>query len=1054
MKNSEVLGLSDRLVKFQRLLFIALFTALTIGAYAQNKTVSGTVVDTNGDPIIGASVLVKGTANGTITDINGNFKISNVPSNGKVQVSFIGYQTLESSVSGKSDLKLVLIEDTKLLDEVVVVGYGVQKKSDVTGSVARVDAKTLAAKPVANAFQALQGKVAGVDITSNERPGELGSIRIRGNRSLKATNEPLYVVDGVPLQSGGIETLNPRDIASIDILKDASSTAIYGSRGANGVVLITTKRGTVGKMRFQYAGAITIENIKDKSPGMSASDYITWKRWANYFANTDKNSRGDQPDKATDEALFASGLDKNVARDNVMKGWASGTWDPSQVTDYDWIDLVTQTGISQEHTLSASGGSDKMQSFFSVGYLKNEGTQKGQGYERYNASMSVDIEATDWLKMGGAINTSWGIQSYGFSRTGQSSNSGPNDIYSAAKRIYPYALPYYEDGTLIMQPGGQTTIYTVMDEWKKSPEQRQTFRALGSFYANVNIGKIWDPLKGLSFKSSFGPDFRYYRKGNFIDSSSAARMGSANMADWDYERHLSWTWDNQLMYARTIGDHRFDVTFVQSASEYNRETASMNEQNVPVSSFKWNNMGAVDITSASAKAGMGTSLLENQRASYLGRVNYAFMDRYLLTVSGRYDGASMLAEGNKWKFFPSMALGWRMDQESFIRDIKWIDQLKLRFGWGKVGNSSVDTYGTLGNIQSFYVPFGGSSNVQAYTTNEPYYTSDLKEMANPSLSWETTTQLNWGVDYSFLNGRISGSVDIYTTHTKDVLMKMGIPTLTGYAQTWANIGETKNFGVELGLNLVPIKIRDFEWNSSFNVAYQKDKIVSLMNGKQDMLSDGWLIGQSISIYYGFANAGLWQESDAEEMAKFNANGEKFKPGMVRPVDQNGDYKIKGEDDRVVLGNKNPRWTLGWTNIFNYKGLELAIELYGRLGYMISTGGEAQSGVDNQRVIDYWTPDNTNAEWQKPILTNTSGSSGDSYAGLLGFKKASFIKFRNVSLGYIVPTNICKKFGIGDLKVYAQLKNPGDLYSSIDFLDLDLNSTFYNRGVIFGIQIGF
>ncbi len=1053
MKNNKILFLFGCMDKFRRLFFFTLFAVLTIGAYAQNKTVSGTVVDANGEPIIGASIVVKGTTNGVITDLNGNFRLTNVSDNGKIQISFVGYQTQEVSVAGKTDLRLTLQEDAKALDEVVVIGYGVQKKSDVTGAIARVNAKTLAAKPVANAFQALQGKIAGVDITSNERPGELGSIRIRGNRSLNATNSPLYVVDGVPLQSGGIETLNPRDIESIDILKDASSTAIYGSRGANGVVLITTKRGTTGKMRFQYAGSVTVENIKDKSPGMSASDYITWKRWANYFANTATNPRGDQPDKTTDEALFASGLDRNVARDNVMKGWESGTWDPSKVTDYDWTGLVTQTGISQEHTLSASGGTDKMQSFFSVGYLNNQGTQKGQAYERYNASMSVDIQATDWLKMGGSVNTSWGVQQYGFSRTGQSSDSGPNDIYSAAKRIYPYALPYYEDGTLIMQPGGQTTIYTVMDEWQKSPENRQTFRALGSFYANVNFGKIWKPVEGLSFKSSFGPDFRYYRMGNFIDSSSSARMGGSNMARWGYERHLSWTWDNQLMYAKTIRDHRFDITFVESASKYNRETASMSEQNVPVPSFKWNNMGAVDITSSSAKASMGTGFLENQRVSYLGRVNYAFMDRYLLTVSGRYDGASMLAQGNKWKFFPSMALGWRMDQESFIRDIEWIDQLKLRFGLGKVGNSSVDTYGTLGNIQSFYVPFGGSSNAQAYATNEPYYTSDLMEMANPSLSWETTTQFNYGVDYSFLKGRISGSVDIYTTHTTDLLMKMNVPTLTGYAQTWANVGETKNFGVELGLNLVPVKTRDFEWNSNFNAAYQKDKIVSLMNGKQDMVSDGWLIGQSIAIYYGYANGGLWQESDAEEMAKFNANGEKFEQGKVKPVDQNGDYKITG-DDRVVLGNQNPRWTLGWTNTFNYKGLELAIELYGRLDYMISTGGEAQSGVDNQRVIDYWTPDNTDAEWQKPILTGTSGSSGDSYAGLLGFKKASFIKFRNISLGYIVPAKICKQIGIGDLKVYTQLKNPGNLYSSINFYDLDLNSTFYNRGIIFGVQIGF
>jgi TonB-linked SusC/RagA family outer membrane protein len=1033
---------------FPRFLFVALFVMATTLVFAQSKSIKGVVLDQNSEPVIGANVLVEGTTNGTITDLDGNFSLNNVSQNAKLRVSYIGFITKIVPVAGNTTFKISLKEDSKTLDEVVVVGYGVQKKTDVTGALARVTSEELALKPVSNAFQAMQGKIAGVDITSNERPGEVGNIFIRGKRSLNATNEPLYVVDGVPLSSGGIEALNSRDIESIDVLKDASSTAIYGSRGANGVVLITTKRGKTGGLQLNYAGSVTTETIHDLSPSMSAGDYIAWRRWAYYNSAPTVYTPGDQPTKEQDQRFF--GGSDQVALANVMKGWESGTWDPSKVTDTDWTKFVTQTGITQEHNISASSGTDKMKTFFSFGYLNNKGTQKGQKYERYNATLTTDISATPWLTLGGSINSSWALQDYGYSRTGQSSNSGPTDIYGAAKAIFRYAQPYDEDGNIIMYPGGESTIYTIMDEWNKSDDRRQTFRALGSFYANMNFGKIWKPLEGLTYKISFGPDYRFYRQGVYIDKSSAARLGGTSYARWQYNRKFSWTLDNQINYNKKIKQHSFDLTLLQSASAYNEESASMGAVNIPKASYKWNNMGSVDITSTSTSASMDTGLTETAMASYMARLNYSFMDRYLLTVSGRYDGASMLAKGNKWDFFPSAAIGWRLDQEDFIKDISWIDQLKLRAGMGTVGNSAIDAYQTIGNVQSFYVPFGGASNVLAYATNEPYYTSSQVLMANPNLSWEKTTSFNYGIDFSFLKGRINGSLDLYNSKTKDLLMKMTIPTLTGYNQTYSNVGETKNHGVEMSLNLIPVKSKDFEWSSTLNAAYQKEEIVTLANGKQDMVDSGWLIGQSISIYYGYDNQGLWQESDAEEMAKFNQNGYKFQAGMVRPKDQNGDYKI-GAEDRVVLGNQNPRWTLGWSNTFNYKGLELTVELYGRMGYMISTGGEGQMGMYQQREIDYWTPSNTNAEWQKPIYS-TAG--GDSYSSLLGFKDASFIKIRNVSLGYIFPSKLCKTMGISNLKLYSQLKNPGNLYSSVDFRDLDLGTTYYNRGITFGVQVGF
>ena len=1032
-----------------------LFTIMclfSITIFAQNITVRGNVSDGSGESLIGVTVQVEETSVGTVTDADGNFILPNVPSNATLIISYVGMNSQNISVNGRTVINVILEDDTELLEEVVVVGYGTMRKSDVTGAMAVVSAEELSTKPVTNAFEALQGKVAGVDITSSQRPGELGSIRIRGNRSLSATNSPLYVVDGVVLSSGGIESINPRDIESINVLKDASSTAIYGSRGANGVILVTTKRGQAGSLNLNYSGTFTFENIHDLSPAMNANEYITWRRWAHYNANPTAYTPGNQPSREQDETFFSS-LDE-TSFNNVMRGWSGNNWNGSNVLNTNWGDFVTKTGVTQEHTISASGGTDMIKSFFSLGYLNNEGTQIGQSYERYNVSMSTDIKPTAWFTLGGSINTSWSNQSYGYSRTGQSSSSGPTEIYAAAKQIVNIAQPYDADGEIILTPSNMNGVYTVIDEWNKSDEQRQTLRALGSFYANVDLGEIWSPLSGLNFKTNFGPDFRFFRRGIYIDKTSAVRQGGTSYASWNYDRRFSWVLDNIVTYNKEINDHKFDITLLQSASKYDAESSSMSAQNIPKASFKWNNMGSVDITSTDVRAGMGTGLTQSQLASYMARFNYAYKDKYLLTVSGRYDGSSVLSDGHKWAFFPSAALGWRLDQEEFMNDISWLDQLKLRFGMGMTGNSSSGPYDTLGNIRSFFVPFGGTGNVLAYGTNEPYYFSGTELMANPALEWEKTTQWNLGVDFTFLRGRIGGAVDVYRSFTKDLLMNMTIPTLTGYSNTMANVGKTENKGIDVSVNFIPVQTRDFEWNSTLNLAWQKDEITELANGKNDMVDNNWFIGHSNGVFYGYDNAGLWQEEDAAEMAKFNENGEDFTAGSVRPIDQNGDYVINSED-RVILGNTNPRWTTGWSNTFNYKGIELNIELYGRMNYLVSTGGEVQNGHGNQRLVDYWTPENRNAEWQKPVFTGTPGVGGDAYSSLIGFKQASFIKIRNISLGYNLPDNAIKLLGINNLKIFTQLRNPGNLYSSIDFIDLDLGtSTYYNRGVTFGLEIGF
>ena len=1045
MKNQDMRSPQRHRQEWRRMAFLGLVTASSMLAMAQGK-VTGKVVDADGEPIIGASVVVKGTSNGSVTDMDGNFTVPSVPQGGTLVVSYVGYRTQNISVTG-GNVSVQLEEDKQMLDEVVVVGYGVQRKSDVTGALTRVGEKELNAKPVSNAFEALQGKAAGVDITSSERPGTVGNILIRGTRSLNASSAPLYVVDGVPLQAGGIETLNPRDIEAIDILKDASSTAIYGSRGANGVVLITTKRGQEGKMQLNYHGTVTFEKIIDKSPAMSANDYITWRRWAYYNSAPDKYTPGDQPTLEQDKSFFSG---DEVAWANIEKGWAGGTWDGSKVTDTDWTDFVTRTGVTQEHTLSARGGTKNLSGSVSFGYLNNKGTQKGQDYNRYTLSATADVQAKPWFKFGGSLNVSYSEQDYGYSRTGQSSNSGPTDIYGAAKSILRYALPYDDAGNIILMPGGSVTnTYTVIDEWSKSNDNRQTFRALGSFYGLLDFGKIWSPLEGLQYKLQFGPDFRFFRQGIFIDASSAIRGGGNNYSTRNDTRNFAWTLDNMIIYNKSIGDHSFGITLLQSASKSNTENSNMHGERIPLASFLWNNMGSIDITESANKASMGTGLSEYALSSYMARVNYSWKDRYLLTASARWDGSSVLAEGNKWDFFPSVALGWRMEQENFLKDVTWLDQLKLRLGVGVTGNSAVSPYGTLGVISSYWMPFS-TGNSQILVTNEPYYSNSQNQMPNKNLSWEKTTQWNLGIDFSFLKGRIGGTLDLYTSKTKDLLMLMTVPSLSGYPAMMANVGKTSNKGLELTLNTIPVLTKDFMWQSNLNFAWQKDKIEELSNGKEDDINNAWFIGESIAVYYGYDNAGIWQESDAAEMEKFNANGHKFTAGSVRPVDQNDDYKIES-DDRVILGNRNPRFTAGWSNTLTWKGFELSLELQGRFKYMISTGGEGQLGMYQQREIDYWTPSNTGAEWQKPVYS-TAG--GDSYSSLLGFQKASFIKIRNLSLGYNFDKSVCKALGINGAKVYVQGKNLGMLYSSVDFMDLDTGWTYYNRGFTVGLNVEF
>jgi TonB-dependent starch-binding outer membrane protein SusC len=987
---------------------------------------------------------VKGTSITAITKADGSFSID-APSGKSVLVfSSVGFTSQEVPIDNKGQLNLSLTASDNTMDQVVVIGYGTVKRRDVTGAVAGIGQQEIRSRPVDNAIQAMQGKVAGVDISSNERPGTVPTVRIRGVRSLTASSDPLYVVDNIPLITGGIENINPGDIESIDVLKDASATAIYGSRGANGVVIITTKQGKAGKVTLNFNHSVTLENLVDNREMFNASEYLTYKRWAYYYAGLNPvtgvstNPRGDQPNINTDKSLFSATADP-YAWANINQGWASGTWDGSKVQTTDWTGMVKEQSVTTDNTISVSAGSDKVKAYGSFGYLNNGGVIKGQSFERYTAKANVDFTATNWLSFGNNMTVSYGKQQFGQSGAGIATIGSPaGGLYESARGIYPYAVPYDSSGNRILFPGGDNSVKNIIDEDKYNIDERVTLRAFGSLYAQLNFGSIFPILKGLKYRMNFGPDFSDYRDGIYVDANSVANGGSTSYASLSNVKAASYTLDNLVYYDNTIGDHTFGLTLLQSQTKYKRDEAFVSGNGVPQSSQLWNALTTGTVTGAISTKG---TLIEQQLLSYMARVNYSFKEKYLLTASARRDGSSVLAEGHKWDWFPSAALAWRISREKFM-NAPWVNDLKLRIGAGVTGNSAVPAYATQGAITSLFYPF--------YTTSVAGAIPSL-EMANLNLGWEKTTQYNVGVDFSLLRSRISGSVDVYKSKTTDLLLKRTIPSVTGYTSTFDNVGETANNGIDITVTTVNVKHNNLTWSTTLNAAWQKDHIVTLANGKQNDIANNWFIDQPNGVIYGYKALGLWQAKDAAAYGAFNANGHKFYPGNVRVADLNGDNKIDANNDREIIGWTRPRWVVGMTNAVSYKNLELSVFLYGRLNYMYDFGGEGQDARRVQRKIDYYTENNTNAEFQKPIF-NAGGAPGDPYYQALGYRSASFIKVRNISLGYNFRG--LGRSGLSNLRAYFQVQNPGMLYSKIKFVDMDVVGPTWNRGFTLGINASF
>nr|WP_320056964.1 TonB-dependent receptor [uncultured Bacteroides sp.] len=1065
MKNSKEKHRACNLL-MERYLSPILFVLLCVfstSAFAQSKVISGSVTETSGEPIIGASVMVKGTSNGTITDLNGNFSLTNVANNATIQISYIGYITENTSVAGKTTLKVVLKEDTKTLDEVVVVGYGVVKKSDVTGAITSVNEKSIKERPVQNAISAIQGKAAGVDIQSNVRPGETSAVVIRGTRSMKASNSPLYVVDGIVMMNE-MNDINPNDIESIEILKDASSTAIYGSRGANGVVLITTKSGKAGKVSIDYNATFSFDMANSITDWASSGEMLDRIRTAEinggtYILGSEKLTA---PNMEADINKFGHGDAATISA--IKKAYENGEYDSSRIPTTDWIDLLTRTGVTQNHQISLSSGSEKSKLYTSLGYYNSKGIQKNQSFERYTIRVNGEIKPAKWLNIGTSISAAYSEKEYGEINLSGSA-TGARDLYSLALGQYLMAKPYDENGELIDYPGGNQSapVWNPLIDLQNTSDLTRRVNITANAFAEITFTP-W-----LKYRFNLGTNYSNVKYGKWLGSESTvnrknAKTSSANNSSEDWKNYMI---ENILFFNKDFGKiHSIGATLVQSAQKSNKENLFVNASKILYDTAKWWNQSA-NLNGKPDSYGSGFN--ETSLMSFMGRVNYSLMNKYLLSGSIRYDGASVLAPGNQWDYFPSAAIAWKMHEESFLKPINWINELKFRLGYGVTGNSGVGAYTTSGPLIQYNYVYGTTPAIGM----NPY------NMANPSLGWEKTAQWNLGLDFAVLNRRLTGTIEYYKSNTTDMLMDRAIPGVTGFASILDNIGEMQNTGIELSLSSINIHTKDFKWTTDLNISHNKEEIISLVKGKEDMPSNGWFIGQPLSVYRFFKVGGLWQNTteDLSEIAKWKTNGYTFEPGQYKPIEKNVNYKLE-DDDKEIVGNRNPKVVFGLTNSFTYKDWEFSFFLYGRLGQKYfswlapTASGDYVVYGRKASLNDFWSEENPNAKW--PKLTSNSAASNKLVNQSASVNNGSYIIVRNISLAYNLPSRLIAKAGVKQSQVFAQVLNPflfgagvvkaginpddtnnlNSFNSNGDLQGATNNNTMMTTSVVFGIRVGF
>ncbi|AKD58350.1 TonB-dependent receptor [Spirosoma radiotolerans] len=978
-----MLGLTALVLAGQPALSAPPSPRLLTGNPAQERTVTGKVLSSDDNAgLPGVNVAVKGTTRGTTTDANGEYRISVTNSQSVLVFSAVGFVTQEVTVGNKSAVNLTLSTDTRALNEVVVVGYGSLKKSQTTGAISSVTPKQITEQPITNIGQAMQGRVAGVDVAqSGSRPGSVPTIRIRGRRSFNAGNDPLYVVDGIPL-AREYEDINPNDVGSMEILKDATATAIYGARGANGVVLVTTKRGNPnGKTTISYDNYVGFTDALDKVKLFSGSEFAEFVREAYRTTGNYKDANGNPVPTGVADAYADSKVAVLGGDPNVAAGIAAGR-------NTDWQSLILKQGIQQNHSLGIQGGNEKTQFYISAGFFQDKGIMPGLDFTRYSLRANIDHQINKALKVG--------ISSYMMYYLRNGENLNP---YNFTLQQNPLGRPYDDSGKLIFSPTNDALLTNPLAEVVPGAqiEERKKYRIFNSVYAEVSI------LDGLKYRVNFGPDFTINRYGRFIGAQTNARKGGDPQATNAAAFNFDYTLENVVTYNKKIGDHSLGITALQSIQRDNSELNQINVQGVPAETQSFYNVG-----NASSVLGVGSGLIQWTINSFMGRVNYDYKDKYLVTATIRRDGSSRFGENTKYGNFPGIALGWNISNEDFMKGSTWVDLLKLRVSRGSVGNQGVAPYQTQGLLGRTVYAFG----------NTPAYGYRPETIGNPDLRWETSTTTNVGLDFSLWRGRLTGAIELYQTKTTDLLLSDQLPTSIGFNAVTRNIGETQNKGVEVSLSTVNVNTKSgFKWTSDIVFSKNSESIISLFNGPVDDVGNKRFIGKPLTEFYDYKKAGIWQTNEADAAKSYQSA-----VGQIKVQDTNGDGKITA-DDRVFLGSDIPTWSGGITNRFSYKGFDLNFFVYARIGQTILSGfhrdNNQLAGRYEQIKVDYWTPNNPTNEFPRP----NSSQEFPVYNSAIIYFDGSFVKVRNINFGYTFPSSVTSKLRMQSLRVFSSIQQP-------------------------------
>ena len=920
-------------------------------SFAQERTVTGTVTDgANNEALIGVNIVVQGTTTGAITDVNGNYSISVPSGEAALLFSFVGYAVQSVAVGNQTVIDIQLAPSTVGLDELVVIGYGTQKRGSITGAIVSVSSDDIQELPVTDAGSALQGRAAGVvALSAGNQPGEGVTIRIRGRRSLTATNEPLFVVDGIPYD-GNIADINPRDIKSMEILKDASATAIYGSRGANGVILITTNRGGDMATVVSYMGHYGVSSVLGLPDMMTGDEYYTLK-------------------EVGGRAFTADEIDAHNAGVST-----------------NWLDHVIDKGFQQNHQLGVRGGSAKTGFAISANYFNEGGVIETQDFTRYTFRVNLDHKASDKIRVGTSTQVSNSVQNWA---------SNP---YGTATALSPLAEPYDADGNLVYRPGADPLLWNALADYTEGNQldERATLRVFSNIFAEIDL------LKNLTYRLNFGPDFREYRRGLFQGTNSIARQGGVARVRKQHDRVYNYTLENILTYNLTNGDHNLNLTGLYSVQQSRGESTDLYAENIPYETQLFHNIG-----SAETVLNYGSDLSEWGIMSFMGRANYELKGKYMITITGRYDGSSRLAEGNKWGFFPSAAALWRISSEDFMSSQELFSDLRMRISYGVTGNTGISPYQTRGSLSRTIYSFGGNAAF-GYRPGA---------IANPDLRWESSATTNIGLDFGIKDGRISGSFELYQTQTTDLLLERQLPITSGFNSVFENIGETRNRGWELGLVTRNIATGDFSWETTLTLFGNKEEIIDLYGTEEDDVGNQWFIGQPLTVWYDYEKIGIWQTNEADDASVYA----QF-PGEIKVTDLNNDDLIN-QEDKVIIGSDMPTITLGLGSRFEYKGVDLSFLLLGVWGHTIyndfEVGRTSLQGRYNNIDVDYWTETNPTNDQPKP----DGSRERPLYNSTRGYYPGDFFKIKNIQVGYSIPKTALSKVGINKLRVYMNMDTP-------------------------------